>query len=101
MPGWETRIPLGGIGRRRLTRVRAPATPDLRPSNIRQRLWDRGGEPRPAHLRNFPPKKLEASQPADAPPSRRAHRDGRGDRGPNTGDGPLAECPLLGEPDTP
>src|SRR6516162_3411969 len=71
------------------------ASADHRPSTIANVSGTAVDATRPSA--KFPPKKkFEASSPADVPPSRRAHRDGRGDRGPNTGDGPLAECPLLG-----
>jgi hypothetical protein len=45
----------------------------------RERLWDRARKIAPRHLRNFPQKKLEASPPADVPPSRRAHQERRGE----------------------
>jgi hypothetical protein len=52
---------------------------DIRPSTIANVSGTAVLKSRPAHLRNFPPKKLEASPPADVPPSRRARRDRRGE----------------------
>jgi hypothetical protein len=76
-PGGDLGHASGGCEPRRAPTIDHPATA----STIRQRLWVRGGESRPAHLR-FISKEPKNDPPGGGPPSRRTDRTGARDLAP-------------------